>query len=78
MKLKFKQFNVEIIDPKVTVDLNTIQDKAIDKLLSVSVTLETDTAKFGLEAVDMPYVGTWEDSQVKGMVNEWLTQFKIK
>ena len=78
MKYKFKQFNVEIIDTKVTVDLKTIQDKDIDKLLSVSVTLETKTAKFGLEAVDMPYVGTWEDSQVKGMVNECLTQFKIK
>jgi hypothetical protein len=77
MKYKFKQFNAEIIDPTVTVDLNTIQDKAIDKLLSVSVTLETDTARFGLEAVDMPYVGTWEDSEVQGMVNEWLTQFKV-
>ena len=78
MKLKFNQFNVEIIDPTVTVDLNTIHDKAIDKLLSVSVTLETKTAKFGLEAVDMPYVDTWEDSEVKSMVNEWLTQFEIK
>ena len=78
MKYKFNQFNVEIIDPTVTVDLNTIHDKAIDKLLSVSVTLETDTAMFGLEAVDMPYVGTWEDSQVQGMVNKWLMQFEIK
>jgi hypothetical protein len=77
MKYKFNQFNVEIIDPKVTVDLNTIQDKAIDKLLSVSVTLETDTARFGLEAVDMPYIGTWEDSEVQTMVNEWLTQYKV-
>jgi hypothetical protein len=77
MKYKFNQFNVEIIDPTVTVDLNTIQDKAIDKLLSVSVTLETKTAKFGLEAQDMPYVGTWKDSEVKSMVNEWLTQFKV-
>ena len=77
MKYKFKQFNVEIINPTVTVDLNTIQDKAIDKLLSVSINLETETAKFGLEAVDMPYVDTWEDSQVQGMVNEWLIQFEI-
>ena len=77
MKYKIEQFKVEIIDPKVTVDLNTIHDKAIDKLLSVSVTLETKTAKFGLEAQDMPYVGTWEDSEVQSMVNEWLTQFKV-
>jgi len=78
MKYKFKQFNIEIIDPTVTVDLNTIHDKAIDKLLSVSITLETKTAKFGLEALDMPYVGTWEDSEVQSMVNEWLTQFEIE
>jgi hypothetical protein len=77
MKYKFKQFNIEIIDPTVTVDLNTIQDKAIDKLLSVSITLETDTAKFGVFAQDMPYVATWEDSEVQGMVNEWLTQYEV-
>lgn len=77
MKYKFEQFNVEIINPKVTVDLNTIHDKAIDKLLSVSVTLETDTAKFGVIAQEMPYVGTWEDKDVPSMVNEWLKQFEV-
>jgi hypothetical protein len=77
MKLKFEQFNIEIIDPKVTVDLNTIQDKAIDKLLSVDITLETETATFGVTAEDMPYVDTWEDSEVEGMVNDWLIQFEV-
>ncbi len=37
MKYQFPQFNVEIVDPTITIDLNTIQDKAIDKLLSVDV-----------------------------------------
>jgi hypothetical protein len=25
----------------------------------------------------MPYVGTWEDEEVEGMVNNWLKQFEI-
>jgi hypothetical protein len=77
MKYKFEQFKVEIVNPTVTVDLNTIHDKAIDKLLSVDITLETETATFGVTAQNMPYVDTWEDSQVQGMVNDWLIQFEV-
>jgi hypothetical protein len=76
MKYKFPQFKVEIINPTISVDLDTIQDKAISKLLSVSVTLATDSATFGVTAEDMPYVETWEDSEVEPMVVEWLTQFE--
>jgi hypothetical protein len=77
MKYKFEQFKVEIVNPTIAVNLNTIHDKAIDKLLSVDITLETDTATFGVTAQDMPYVDTWEDSEVQGMVNEWLKQFEV-
>jgi hypothetical protein len=77
MKYKFEQFKVTIDNPTITVDLNTIRDKAIDKLLSVDITLETDTATFGVTAEDMPYVDTWEDSEVQGMVNDWLIQFEV-
>ena len=73
---KFSQFNVEIVNPTITIDLNTISDKAIDQLLGVDVLLTTDTASFGVRAEDMPYVGTWEDSDVEGMVNTWLAQFE--
>jgi hypothetical protein len=76
MTYKFPQFKVEIINPTILVDLDTIGDKAISKLLSVSVTLATDTATFGVTAEDMPYVETWEDSDVEPMVLEWLTQFE--
>jgi hypothetical protein len=76
MKYKFPQFKVEIVNPTILVDLDTIQDKAISKLLSVSVTLATDSATFGVTAEDMPYVETWEDSDVEPMVLEWLTQFE--
>ncbi len=74
---KFTQFQVEITDPTIEINLNTIGDKAIDKLLSVDVLLTTDTAKFGVRAEDMPYVTTWEDSDVANMVNNWLTQYAV-
>ena len=77
MTYKFEQFNVEISNPTIFVNLNTIQDKAIDQLLSVDVVLTTDTAKFGVTASDMPYINTWEDDEVEGMVVNWLTQFEV-
>jgi len=77
MKYKFEQFKVEIVNPTVAVDLNTIHDKAIHKLLSVDITLETETATFGVTAEDMPYLDTWEDSEVQNMVNDWLKQYEV-
>ena len=77
MTYKFPQFRVEIVNPTISVDLDTIQDKAISKLLSVGVTLATPSATFGVTAQDMPYSDTWEDSEVEGMVLNWLTQFEI-
>jgi hypothetical protein len=77
MTYKFPQFKVEIINPTILVDLDTIGDKAISKLLSVSVTLATDSATFGVTAEDMPYVETWEDDEVEGMVMIWLQQFEV-
>jgi hypothetical protein len=76
MTYKFPQFKVEISNPTISIDLDTIQDKAISKLLSVSVTLETDSATFGVTAEDMPYSDTWEDSEIEKMVVEWLKQFE--
>jgi hypothetical protein len=77
MTYKFPQFKVEISNPIISVDLDTIQDKAISKLLSVSLTLATHSATFGVTALDMPYLDTWEDDDVEGMVMIWLTQFEI-
>jgi hypothetical protein len=77
MTYLFPQFKVEISNPKISVNLNTIQDKAIDKLLSVDVVLTTDSATFGVTATDMPYTDTWEDDDVEGMVMIWLKQFEL-
>jgi hypothetical protein len=77
MTYLFPQFKVEISNPKISVNLNTIQDKAIDKLLSVDVALTTDSSEFGVTAIDMPYTDTWDDDDVEGMVFIWLKQFEI-
>jgi hypothetical protein len=77
MKYKFPQFKVEIENPTITIDLDTIGDKAISKTLSVDILLTTESASFGVRAEDMSYIETWEDSDVEPMVVEWLKQFEI-
>lgn len=77
MTYKFPQFQVQIVDPTIAINLNTISDKALDKLLGVDVLLATDSAEFGVRAEDMPYTDSWDDADVPDMVNNWLIQFEI-
>jgi hypothetical protein len=77
MTYKFPQFQVEITDPAISINLNTISDKAIDKLLGVDVLLTTASAQFGVRAENMPYTDTWDDADIPDMVNIWLTQFAV-
>jgi hypothetical protein len=77
MKYKFPQFKVEIENPTITIDLDSIGDKAISKTLSVDILLTTESASFGVRAEDMPYVDVWYDEDVEPMVIEWLKQFEI-
>lgn len=74
---KFEQFKVEIVNPTITINLNTIQDKAVDKLLSVDILLTTDTATFGVTANDMPYEYSWDDDDIPTMVDKWIEQFEV-
>ena len=77
MTYKFEQFQVEITDPAISINLNTIGDKALDKLLSVDVVLTTDKASFGVRAEDMPYTDTWDDADIPAMVSIWLAQYEV-
>ncbi len=77
MTYKFPQFQVEITDPVISINLNTISDKAIDKLLAVDVLLTTASAQFGVRAEDMPYTDTWDDADIEDMVNIWLVQYAV-
>lgn len=74
---KFPQFNVEILNPALYIDMNTISDKAIDQLLSVNIVLSTSTATFGVRMEDMPYVDTWNDSDVPDMVDVALQAYEV-
>lgn len=78
MRYKFPQFKVEIENPTIEIDLNSIQDKAIDKLLSVDVLLISNGARFGVRAENMPYNDTWRDSDIAEMVNLWLDAFELR
>jgi hypothetical protein len=77
MTYKFPQFQVEITDPAISINLNTISDKAIDKLLGVDVLLTTTSAQFGVRAENMPYTDTWDDADIPDMVNIWLAQYAV-
>jgi hypothetical protein len=77
MTYKFPQFQVEITDPTISINLNTISDKALDKLLGVDVLLTTASAQFGVRAEDMPYTDTWDDADIPDMVNIWLAQYAV-
>ena len=77
MTYKFEQFKVEIVNPTISINLNTISDKALDKLLGVDVLLTTTSAEFGVRAENMPYTDTWDDADIPDMVNVWLAQYAV-
>ena len=56
MKYKFNQFNVEVDNPIVSANEDTIQLQVSKNTISVDVLLETDTAKFGLLLEDIQVV----------------------
>ena len=76
MKYTFPQFKVAIENPTISIDLDSIGDKALSKQLSVDIVLNTETASFGLRAEDMPYSDVWYDEDVEPMVVKWLKQFE--
>ena len=78
MTYKFEQFNTEITDPIVVVDMTNIADNTIESMLTIGVTLQTPNAKmYGVSLDKIPYVKTWSDSQIEGLVMERLKDFAI-
>jgi len=51
---KFEQFNVEIVDPTITVNPSQIKVNALDNTISLYVLLEVEGAKFGVLLEDIP------------------------
>ena len=78
MTYKFEQFKTEITDPIVVVDMTNIADNTIESTLTIGVTLTTANAKmYGVSLDKIPYVKTWSDSQIEGLVMERLKDFAI-
>ena len=78
MTYRFEQFKTEITDPIVIVDMTNIADNTIESMLTIGVTLTTPNAKmYGVSLDKIPYVKTWSDSQIEGLVMERLKDFAI-
>lgn len=78
MTYRFEQFKTEITDPIVIVDMTNIADNTVSSTLTVAVTLTTANAKmYGVSLNKIPYVKTWSDSQIEGLVMERLKDFAI-
>ena len=72
---KFPQFQVEIVNPTVAVDMTQITDNTVQKELTVNVLLETDTSKFGVSLYAVKYKEVWYDDDVLPLVLERLKDF---
>jgi hypothetical protein len=64
---KFPQFNVEIINPTVTVTIVT--DDIINRVCSASVMLTTPSAIFGIDFNGYAYATDWNDQDIIDWVN---------
>jgi uncharacterized protein YlxP (DUF503 family) len=74
MTYKFEQFNVEIVNPNVTV--TGVFDNIKEKTCNVSLLLETDSAKFGVTLSGFEYSDTWEDDDIYAWVANELVNYE--
>ena len=65
---KFPQFNVEIIDPIVTV--TKVTDNILDKICGADVILTTPSTIFGVTFYGFTYTGDWNDADIEAWVND--------
>lgn len=74
---KFPQFNVEIINPTVTV--TTVTDDIINKTCSANVVLNTPSAIFGIDFSGYSYTSDWSDQDIIDWVNNVeLPKYEVK
>lgn len=76
---RFQQFNLDIVNPTVTANEDTIQLQVSQNTISVNIVLQTDTAKFGvlldnIVVQNMSYEG-YENLMLR--VNERLQDFIV-
>ena len=76
---KFEQFNVEIVNPSISADEDTIQLQVSQNTINVNIVLETPTTRFGvlldeIAVQNLNYEG-YENLMVR--VNERLRDFEV-
>jgi hypothetical protein len=64
---KFPQFNVEIVNPTVTIVL--VNDYIQEKICNVETLLTTPTATFGITFLGYTYTTDWNDQDIINWVN---------
>jgi len=72
---KFPQFNVEIVNPTVTV--TTVHDFIQERFCNVDILLSTQSANFGVSFNGFTYVTDWNDTDITLWVNEQLIQYEV-
>jgi hypothetical protein len=81
MKYKFEQFNVEIVDPTITIDPTQIKVDAVNNTISLSLTLETANAKlYGVEVEGIPVSNLNYEGEENLMERalEGLSKYEVK
>jgi hypothetical protein len=78
MNYKFSDFNVEIINPTITVV--NVSDKIQLKFCVVSILLVDQVGtKFGFTFPDLfTYVDSWEDADIDAWVDKQLVAYQVK
>jgi len=78
MNYKFSDFNVEIINPTITVV--NVSDKIQLKFCVVSILLVDQVGtKFGFTFPDLfTYIDTWEDDDIDAWVSKQLVAYQVK
>ena len=77
MNYKFSDFNVEIINPTITVV--NVSDKIQLKFCVVSILLVDQVGtKFGFTFPDLfTYIDTWEDDDINAWVSKQLVKYQV-
>lgn len=77
MKYKFEQFNVELENPTITINFDSLIQKPANLTFSVEVFLQVNGAKYSHTFQDLTYVGVLTNSEVVEQVNNELLNFAI-
>ena len=75
MTYNFPQFNVEIVNPRISVI--TILDTISSKSCEVLVNLITDSTTFGVTLSGFTYTEDWNDSEVEVWTLTELSKYAV-